>query len=149
QTLSNPVSTFSIDVDTASYSFVRRQLNNGLLPAQDAVRIEEMINYLDYDYPLPKDKSKPFKPSIVVIDSPWKKGNKLVHIGIKGYELQGSAQPDSNLVFLLDVSGSMNSPDKLPLVKQSMELLLSTLKPSDTISIVVYAGAAGTVLEPT
>lgn len=149
QAAENPVSTFSIDVDTASYSFVRRQLNNGYLPQKDAVRIEEMINYFDYDYPLPQDKSKPFKPSIIVTDSPWKVGNKLVHIGIKGYEVPGSKQPDSNLVFLLDVSGSMDSPDKLPLVKQSMELLLSTLKPTDTISIVVYAGAAGTVLEPT
>lgn len=149
QTRENPVSTFSIDVDTAAYSFVRRQLNSGYLPQKDAVRIEEMINYFDYDYPLPQAKSKPFKPNIVVTDSPWKAGNKLVHIGIKGYEVQANTQPDSNLVFLLDVSGSMDSPDKLPLVKQSMELLLSTLKPTDTISIVVYAGAAGAVLEPT
>lgn len=144
-----PVSTFAVDVDTASYSFVRKRLNNGVLPASDAVRTEEMINYFDYAYPLPKDRSQPFKATLVVHDSPWKKGNKLIHIGIKGYDLANGEQPDSNLVFLLDVSGSMNSQDKLPLVKQSMALLLETLKPTDTVAIVVYAGAAGTVLEPT
>ena len=148
-TQDSPVSTFSIDVDTASYSFVRRQLNAGKLPATNAVRTEEMINYFDYDYPTPESKTMPFKPTISVLDAPWKEGNKLVHIGIKGYELPKSQQPNSNLVFLLDVSGSMNHPDKLPLVKQSMSLLLDTLKPSDTVAMVVYAGAAGTVLEPT
>lgn len=147
KTAEMPVSTFSIDVDTASYSFVRRQLNRGVLPAQDAVRTEEMINYFNYAYPLPESKTAPFQPSITVTDSPWKSGNKLVHIGIKGYELQTT--PNSNLVFLLDVSGSMNSQDKLPLVKQSMGLLLDNLKPTDTVAMVVYAGAAGTVLEPT
>ena len=144
-----PVSTFSIDVDTASYSFVRRQLNNGALPVKDAVRIEEMVNYFDYDYPLPSNKSQPFKPTVVVSDSPWASGKKLIHIGIKGYDIEKTAKPKSNLVFLLDVSGSMNNPDKLPLVKQSMNLLLSQLNPTDTVAIVVYAGAAGTVLEPT
>ncbi len=143
-----PVSTFSIDVDTASYSFVRRQLNSGVLPQKSAVRLEEMVNYFPYDYPLPADRSRPFSTSVTVTDSPWKAGNRLVHIGIKGYELAGT-QPRANLVFLLDVSGSMRSPDKLPLVKQSMNLLLSKLQPEDTVSIVVYAGAAGTVLEPT
>ncbi|TGD75478.1 VWA domain-containing protein [Mangrovimicrobium sediminis] len=143
-----PVSTFSIDVDTAAYSFVRRQLNHGVLPQKDAVRLEEMVNYFPYDYPLPEDRSRPFSTNVTVTDSPWKPGNKLVHIGIQGYELDG-AQPRANLVFLLDVSGSMNSPDKLPLVKQSMHLLLSRLQPTDTVSMVVYAGAAGTVLEPT
>lgn len=142
-----PVSTFSIDVDTASYSYVRRQLNQGRLPAQDAVRIEEMINYFDYDYPLPQSRELPFATHVNVMPSPWAKGNKLIQIGIKGFELQ--EQPDSNLVFLLDVSGSMNSPDKLPLVKQSMGLLLDSLKPTDHVAIVVYAGAAGTVLAPT
>lgn len=144
-----PVSTFSIDVDTASYSFVRRQLNNGQLPAKDAVRIEEMINYFDYAYPAPRDKKTPFATHVSVMDSPWKKGNQLVHIGIQGYQLPASEIPQSNLVFLLDVSGSMDEPTKLPLVKQSMSLLLDTLKPDDTIAIAVYAGAAGTVLEPT
>lgn len=145
----NPVSTFSIDVDTASYSFVRRMLNNGQLPEKDAVRSEELINYFDYAYPLPKDRKTPFATYTSVMDSPWKAGNKLIHIGIQGYQLAASEIPQSNLVFLLDVSGSMDEPSKLPLVKQSMSLLLDTLKPDDTISIVVYAGAAGTVLEPT
>jgi Ca-activated chloride channel family protein len=143
----NPVSTFSIDVDTASYSFVRRQLLRGELPPQDAVRIEEMLNYFDYAYPAPQNRDAPFSTTVAVLDSPWRKGNKLVHIGIKGYEIP--EQPDSNLVFLLDVSGSMESPDKLPLVKQSMNLLLGALKSTDRVAIVVYAGAAGTVLEPT
>lgn len=145
----NPVSTFSIDVDTASYSFVRRMLNDGQLPAKDAVRVEEMINYFDYAYPLPQKRQTPFATYTSVVDSPWKAGNKLIHIGIQGYQLATGEIPQSNLVFLLDVSGSMDEPDKLPLVKQSMSLLLDTLKPEDTISIVVYAGAAGTVLEPT
>ncbi len=144
-----PVSTFSIDVDTASYSFVRRQLNHGVLPQKDTVRLEEMVNYFDYQYPLPETDKQPFSTNVLVQDSPWRAGNKLIHIGIKGYELPRENLPKSNLVFLLDVSGSMNQQDKLPLVKQSMELLLSQLNPDDTVAIVVYAGAAGTVLEPT
>jgi Ca-activated chloride channel family protein len=145
----NPLSTFSIDVDTASYSFVRRLLNNGQLPVKDAVRSEEMINYFDYRYPQPKNRNTPFSTSVTVVDSPWAKGNKLIHIGIQGYQLAASEIPQSNLVFLLDVSGSMEDPTKLPLVKQSMSLLIDSLKPDDTIAIAVYAGAAGTVLEPT
>ncbi|MFT6268114.1 MAG: Ca-activated chloride channel family protein [Alphaproteobacteria bacterium] len=144
-----PVSTFSSDVDTSAYSFVRRQLNSGFLPTKQAVRLEEMVNYFDYQYPKPQSADEPFKATTLVYDSPWAKDRKLVHIGIQGYEIAEDAQPNSNLVFLLDVSGSMNSPDKLPLVKQSMALLLEQLKPSDTVSIVVYAGAAGTVLAPT
>ncbi len=144
-----PVSTFSVDVDTASYSFVRRQLKQGVLPQKDAVRLEEMVNYFDYQYPLPASREEPFKATVSVSDSPWKAGNKLLHIGIRGYELPRSERPASNLVFLLDVSGSMDAPDKLPLVKQSLAMLLGQLQPTDTISIVVYAGAAGTVLEPT
>ena len=144
-----PVSTFSTDVDTASYAFVRRQLNQGVMPQKDAVRLEEMLNYFDYDYPKPEAKSEPFSANVVVSDSPWTAGNKLMHIGIKGYQMSAAQKPKTNLVFLLDVSGSMNSPDKLPLVKQSMELLLSQLKPEDTVAIAVYAGAAGTVLKPT
>ena len=142
-----PVSTFSIDVDTASYSFVRRSLNRGLLPDKSAVRVEEFLNYFDYDYPVPKDRSKPFTTNVIVGDAPWNPGNKLIHIGIKGYEIE--EQPKSNLVFLLDVSGSMADQDKLPLVKQSIGLLLSQLEQEDTVAIVVYAGTAGTVLEPT
>lgn len=149
QVVKTPVSTFSIDVDTAAYSFTRRQLNSGVLPAKDAVRLEEMVNYFPYNYPLPENKSTPFKPSITLLDSPFKTGNKLVHIGIKGYQLAAGQIPRSNLVFLLDVSGSMDAPDKLPLVQQSMSVLLESLKPDDTVAIVVYAGAAGTVLAPT
>ena len=144
-----PVSTFSIDVDTASYSFVRRQLNEGRLPPADAVRVEEMINYFDYAWPAPTSRTRPFQPTVTVSDSPWGQGRKLVHIGIKGYELPARQQPDVNLVLLLDVSGSMNAPDKLPLAQRSMALLLDSLKPTDTVAIVVYAGAAGQVLAPT
>ncbi len=144
-----PVSTFSIDVDTASYSFVRRQLNRGVLPQKNSVRIEELVNYFHYDYPTAATTERPFLPTVTVIPSPWKKGNKLIHIAIKGYDLKPAEAPRSNLVFLLDVSGSMSASDKLPLVINSMKLLLETLKPDDTVAIVVYAGAAGTVLEPT
>ncbi len=143
-----PVSTFSTDVDTASYSFVRRMINNGSLPDKDAVRVEEMINYFDYNYAGPETKEQPFKANVTVTDNPWAAGKKLIHIGIKGYDV-GAEKPHSNLVFLIDVSGSMDAPDKLPLVKSSMKLLLESLRPDDTISIVVYAGAAGQVLEPT
>jgi Ca-activated chloride channel family protein len=144
-----PVSTFSIDVDTASYAFVRRALNNGHLPQVDAVRIEELINYFDYTYAVPEDRSAPFKPTVAVFPSPWNPNTKLLHIGIKGYDIVKEEKPRSNLVFLLDVSGSMDSPDKLPLLKNSMRMLVDTLDKDDTVGIVVYAGAAGTVLEPT
>jgi len=143
------VSTFSADVDTASYSFVRKQLNAGILPQKDAVRSEEMINYFDYSWPAAESRERPFRPTVVVSDSPWGKGRKLVHIGIKGYELDARQRPDANLVLLLDVSGSMSSPDKLPLVKDSMRLMVNGLKATDTVAIVVYAGAAGMVLPPT
>lgn len=148
-TKEEPVSTFSIDVDTASYSFVRGQLNNGVLPQKDAVRVEEMINYFDYNYPLPETKEQPFKPSITVLDSPWSKDKKLVHIGIKGFDIEKTERPHSNLVFLLDTSGSMDEPNKLPLVKNSLKMLLDGMNENDKISIVVYAGSAGMVLEPT
>jgi secreted protein with Ig-like and vWFA domain len=144
-----PVSTFSIDVDTASYAFVRRALNNGYLPQKDAVRIEEMINYFDYEYPLPKDRDVPFKPTVAVFPTPWNKDTKLLHIGIKGYDMVAEKKPRSNLVFLIDVSGSMASQDKLPLLKNSLRMLVDTLEPDDSVAIVVYAGAAGTVLERT
>jgi Ca-activated chloride channel family protein len=149
QAVADPVSTFSIDVDTASYAFTRKMLNQGVLPQKDAVRPEEMINYFPYSYPAADAKDQPFRPTVAVYDAPWKKGDKLVHIGIKGYDVAPAEKPHSNLVFLLDVSGSMNSPDKLPLVKNSLKMLLDNLKPDDTIGIVVYAGSAGTVLEPT
>jgi Ca-activated chloride channel family protein len=124
-------------------------LNQGRLPQKDAVRVEELINYFDYDYPAPASRERPFEPSVTVIDSPWKKGNKLVHIGIRGHGIEAREKPRSNLVFLLDVSGSMNAPDKLPLMVNSMKLLLGSLQPEDTVAIVTYAGASGTVLEPT
>ena len=143
------VSTFSADVDTSSYSFMRKQLDQGLLPQKDSVRAEEMINYFDYAWPAADSREQPFRPTIVISDSPWGKGRKLIHIGIKGYELPADKRPGANIVMLLDVSGSMNQPDKLPLVKQSMKLLLGSLKPTDTVGIVVYAGAAGLVLPPT
>ncbi len=148
QVASNPVSTFSSDVDTASYAFVRRTINNGSLPHPSQVRTEEMVNYFTYNYPVPASRAEPFKPTVTMMDSPWAEGRKLMHIGIKGYEVEKGAL-NSNLVFLLDVSGSMNRTDKLPLVKSSMRLLLDTLSPSDTISIVTYAGSTGVVLEPT
>jgi Ca-activated chloride channel family protein len=144
-----PVSTFSIDVDTASYGFIRRQLNSGVLPQKNAVRIEEMINYFDYDYALPQDRSKPFSPTAAVYATPWNSNTRILHVGIKGYDIPPAAKPNSNLVFLVDVSGSMNSPDKLPLLKNSLAVLVDTLAPEDTVAMVVYAGAAGTVLEPT
>jgi Ca-activated chloride channel family protein len=144
-----PVSTFSLDVDTASYAFVRRQLNSGVLPQKDSVRVEELINYFAYDYPVPADKSQPFQPSVAVYPTPWNKDTRLLHIGIKGYDIIPAEKPRSNLVFLLDVSGSMNSPDKLPLLKNSLSMLVDTLSPEDSVGIVVYAGAAGTILEPT
>jgi len=124
-------------------------INAGRLPQKDAVRVEEMVNYFDYAWPKPESRKTPFAATVAVSDSPWNKGKKLVHIGIKGYEMNREDAPDANLVFLMDVSGSMNSPDKLPLAVASMKLLLQRLKASDTVAIVVYAGAAGTVLEPT
>lgn len=148
QVSAEPVSTFSSDVDTASYSFVRKTINNGRLPNPSAVRVEEMINYFTYNYPQATDRSQPFQPTVTVTDSPWAEGRKLMHIGIKGYELD-KASLRSNLVFLLDVSGSMNSRDKLPLVKSSMKMLLDSLHPDDTVSIVTYAGSTGVVLQPT
>lgn len=144
-----PVSTFSIDVDTASYAFVRRALHNGVLPQKNAVRIEELINYFTYDYPLPEDRSTPFRPTIAVIPTPWNPDTKLIHIGIKGFDVVPGKKPRSNLVFLIDVSGSMKSADKLPLLKNAFRMLLESLDPHDVVAIVVYAGAAGTVLEPT
>lgn len=144
-----PVSTFSLDVDTSAYSFVRRQILDGRLPSPDAVRVEEMINYFDYAWPAARSRNEPFGATVAVSDSPWAPGRKLVHIGIKGYELPARRQPDVNLVLLLDVSGSMNEPDKLPLARRSMRLLLDSLKPTDTISIATYAGSAGEVLGPT
>jgi Ca-activated chloride channel family protein len=145
---SNPLSTFSIDVDGAAYSNVRRFLRNGQRPPVDAVRIEELINYFSYDYPEP-DGDEPFSLITEVSAAPWNPQHQLVHIGLQGQSIPSDDLPPANLVFLLDVSGSMNSPDKLPLLKSAFSLLVNELDEDDTVSIVVYAGAAGVVLEPT
>ena len=142
-----PVSTFSIDVDTASYSNVRRFITEGTKPPADAVRIEELINYFDYDYAAPEKGA--FATHLEVGPSLWNSKNKVVRIGIKGKEMAVSKRPASNLVFLIDVSGSMQSPQKLPLVKQSLRMLVEELGENDQISMVVYAGSAGLVLPPT
>ena len=144
-----PVSTFSADVDTASYAVVRKFLNDGALPPADAVRIEEMVNYFDYTYALPDNRAQPFRPTVQVYQTPWNPDTQIVHIGIKGFDIQRNERPSANLVFLLDVSGSMDEPNKLPLVKKSMRMLVNELTDKDRVSIVVYAGAAGMVLEPT
>lgn len=143
-----PVSTFSIDVDTGSYSNVRRILNAGQLPRQDAVRVEEMINYFGYNYTLPKSKSVPFNISTEIAPTPWNKSTYLLHVGLKGYEVPKQQLPASNLVFLIDVSGSMHSENKLGLLKKAMGLLTQQLRPEDKVAIVVYAGASGVVLNP-
>jgi Ca-activated chloride channel homolog len=144
-----PVSTFSIDVDTASYSFVRRSLMEGRLPNPDSVRVEELINYFPYAYPLPESRGAPFSVNVSVAPTPWNADTKLMHVGIQGYDVIETERPAANLVFLIDVSGSMNAPDKLPLLKGAFRLLLDRLDARDTISIVTYAGNAGIVLEPT
>jgi len=144
-----PVSTFSIDVDTAAYARVRRALTAGTLPPKGMVRVEEMVNYFSYDYPLPESREQPFKSTVTVIPTPWNESTQLMHIGIKGFDVPQATQPKANLVFLLDVSGSMRSPDKLPLLIKSFRLLLQKLNPDDTVSIVTYAGRSATVLEPT
>ena len=144
-----PVSTFSIDVDTASYSNVRRMLNAGHLPPKDAVRIEELINYFDYGYDLPKSKSAPFETTVKVVPSPWSEGRQLMHVAVQGYDINRDARPPLNLTLLVDVSGSMSAENKLPLAIQSLKLLINEMTAKDTIAIAVYAGAAGTVLEPT
>ncbi len=144
-----PVSTFSIDVDTASYSWVRASLNSNTLPQPDAVRTEEMVNYFPYDYAAPRSAERPFSTSVDVFPSPWTDGRKLVRIGIRGYDVAGETRPRANLVFLIDTSGSMQGPGRLDLVKQSLAMLLEQLGPDDRVSIVTYAGNAGTALEPT
>lgn len=144
----NPLSTFSIDVDNASYSNVRRFINDGQLPPADAVRIEEMINYFDYDYPQPTGEH-PFSVTTELGVSPWNKDNLLLHIGLQGKEIPTDNLPASNIVFLIDVSGSMMMQDKLPLVKSGFKMLVEQLRPQDKVAIVVYAGAAGLVLPST
>lgn len=147
-TTEEPVSTFSIDVDTASYAIVRSSLMRGQLPPAQAVRAEEMINYFPYDYTPPLD-DQPFATTVTVTDTPWNAGTQLVHIGIQGELPVVAERPPLNLVFLIDTSGSMSSPDKLPLLVQSFRLMLSELRAEDSVAIVTYAGSAGQVLEPT
>ncbi len=144
----NPLSTFSIDVDTASYSNVRRFINEGQLPPKDAVRLEEMINYFTYDYPQPTGKT-PFSISTEIAEAPWNPTHKLVQIGLQGKRISTESLPPSNLVFLVDVSGSMDNLNRLPLVKSSLRLLVNELRAKDRVSIVVYAGNAGLVLPST
>ncbi|WP_373056536.1 von Willebrand factor type A domain-containing protein [Zunongwangia sp. H14] len=144
----SPLSTFSIDVDKAGYSNIRRMINNGIEIPKDAVKIEEMINYFDYDYSLPTGKH-PFAINTELVQTPWNKDTKLVKIGLQGKVIPLDDVPPSNLVFLIDVSGSMGASNKLPLLKSAFKLLTNQLRKEDKISIVVYAGAAGLVLEPT
>jgi Ca-activated chloride channel family protein len=146
----DPVSTFSIDVDTASYALLRSTLNRGQLPASDAVRIEEMLNYFPYDYPAPTEEDiSPFRPTVQVFETPWNPDTQLLHIGIQGEMPVVADRPPLNLVFLIDTSGSMNDPAKLPLLIQSFRLMLDRLSPEDEVAIVTYAGSAGVALAPT
>ncbi|GAC14621.1 vWA domain-containing protein [Aliiglaciecola lipolytica] len=156
-TRTNPVSTFSIDVDTGSYSNARRMLNQGWLPPADAIRVEEFVNYFDYEYPQALHHPHPFLIDSKVSTSPWNSGRMLMRIGLKAQAPQNAKEKadktneaiHKNLVFLLDVSGSMNSPNKLPLVKRALTMLTKQLTANDSVAIVVYAGASGVVLEPT
>jgi Ca-activated chloride channel family protein len=148
EALKNPLSTFSIDVDAASYSNIRRFLSRGQMPPKDAVRIEEMVNYFTYDYPQPK-AIEPFSINTEMSECPWNKKHRLVHIGLQGKEIPTQNLPPSNLVFLIDVSGSMETPEKLPLLKAAFVMLVEQLRPQDRVAMVVYAGAAGLVLPST
>jgi len=144
-----PLSTFSIDVDTASYANVRRFLTQKMRPPRDAVRIEELVNYFRYDYAPPEDEDEPFAARVEVASAPWKPEHRLVRVGLKGREIETEGRPTSNLVFLLDVSGSMNRTGKLPLLKKAMRMLVEQLTENDRVAIVVYAGATGLALPST
>ncbi|MEM8776516.1 MAG: VWA domain-containing protein [Pseudomonadota bacterium] len=148
-TAEEPVSTLSIDVDTASYAVVRSSLTAGQLPPKDAVRVEEMVNYFTYDYAAPEADGAPFRPTVSVTDTPWNPDTQIVHIAIQGEKPAIEDRPPLNLVFLIDTSGSMSAPNKLPLLKQSLALMLPQLTEQDQVAIVTYAGSAGQVLEPT
>ena len=149
QVAADPISTFSIDVDTASYANVRRFLTDGRLPPKDAVRVEELVNYFDYGYAAPRDAAEPFRAYTAVAPSPWAAGKQIVHIGLQGYDIPHTQRPPLNLVFLIDTSGSMTSEDKLPLAAKAMNILIDQLSPADRVSMVAYAGSAGAVLAPT
>ena len=148
-TATDPVSTFSIDVDTASYGVMRSYLSDGNMPPADAIRVEELVNYFDYAYPAPETRAVPFRASFAVYPTPWNADTDILHIGIKGFDLPKATRPPVNLVFLIDTSGSMDEPNKLPLLKRSFHLLVDQLDAKDRVAIVAYAGSAGVVLEPT
>jgi Ca-activated chloride channel family protein len=145
----HPVSTFSVDVDTVSYAFVRRILTGGRLPPREAVRVEEMVNYFPYAYPAPQDRSLPFRVTTAVVPSPWTAGNQLLHIAIRGYDVQRAERPRANIVLLIDTSGSMAPDDRLPLLQKGFRLFAAQLRNEDRVAIVTYAGEARTALEPT
>jgi Ca-activated chloride channel homolog len=146
---SEPVSTFSIDVDTGAYANVRRFLRQGQLPPSDAVRVEEMVNYFPYDYPLPQAGGAPFSVALELAPTPWNADTHLLRIGLKGQDVAKQSLPPANLVFLVDVSGSMSPPERLPLLKAALKLLVPQLRAQDRVSLVVYASGTGVVLEPT
>ncbi|NVO17083.1 MAG: VWA domain-containing protein [Rhodoplanes sp.] len=145
----DPVSTFSIDVDTTSYAVVRAHLNRGRLPPASAVRTEELVNYFPYAYARPTSPDLPFAITTTLVPSPWAAQRRLLHVAVQGYEIPAAERKRANLVLLVDVSGSMGSPNRLPLAKSALALLIDTLRPDDTVSIVTYAGQAGVALEPT
>ncbi|WP_374581356.1 von Willebrand factor type A domain-containing protein [Pseudoduganella sp.] len=144
-----PVSTFSVDVDTASYAFVRRMLSDGRMPPLQAVRVEEMVNYFPYKYTAPSQPSQPFAVTTEVMPSPWQQGNQLVHIALKGYDIKATQRPRANVVLLVDVSGSMGPRDRLPLLQQGFRLFAEQLRDDDVVSIVTYANGTAVALEPT
>ena len=144
-----PVSTFSIDVDTVSYANVRGFIEDGVAPPQDAVRVEELINYFDYGYDRPSSAAQPFAVTTAVVASPWSPGRQIVHIGVQGFQLPTDQRPPLNLTFLVDVSGSMDDPNKLGLAQKAMNLVIDQLRPQDTLAITYYASTEGTTIAPT
>ncbi|WP_227878920.1 vWA domain-containing protein [Caulobacter segnis] len=144
-----PVSTFSIDVDTAAYANTRRFLNDGAVPPRDAIRVEELVNYFDYGYPRPTSAQTPFRATVAIAPSPWSSQRQILHIGLQGYAAPRSEAPPLNLVFLVDTSGSMMGPDRLPLAQKALNVLIDQLRPQDRVAMVAYAGSAGAVLAPT
>jgi Ca-activated chloride channel family protein len=145
----HPVSTLSVDVDTASYAFVRRSLTSGRIPPRESVRVEELINYFPYGYPAPQDRARPFQVTATVMPSPWSAENQLLHIAIRGYDIARAERPRANVVLLIDTSGSMEPSDRLPLLQQGFRLFAQQLRDDDRVAIVTYAGQAQTALEPT
>ncbi|HEY3303518.1 MAG TPA: VWA domain-containing protein [Candidatus Binatia bacterium] len=144
----HPVSTFSVDVDSASYAFVRRSLTGGQMPPREAVRVEEMVNYFPYSYPAPQDRTQPFHVTTTMMPSPWSEDNQLLHIAIRGYDIARADRPRANVVLLIDTSGSMQPGDRLPLLQQGFRLFAQQLRDDDRVAIVTYAGEARTALEP-